>query len=44
MLNKMNPTFSACLEGGQVTGDSRTALEPGRAWLLTPQLFVFMLV
>lgn len=41
VLNKMNPTF---LEGRQVTGDSKMSLEPGRAWLLPPQLFVFRLV
>lgn len=40
----MNPTFSACLEGRQVTGDSKMSLEPGRASLLSPQLFVFRLV
>lgn len=44
MLNKMNPTFSVCLEGTQVTGDSKMSLEPDRAGLLSPHPFVFRLV
>lgn len=37
MLNKMNSSPSACLEGA---GDRKASLEPGREELLSPHLFV----
>jgi len=44
MLNKMNSTLNACLEGMQVVGDRKTSLEPDRTELLNPYPFVVRLV
>lgn len=44
MLNKMNSTLNACLEGMQVAGDRKTSLEPDRTGLLNPYPFVVRLV